>query len=198
MAENTDEAFAMLLLENSFNRWGDLFELAYKSGDPDEKVNSEVETLYTPVGLDYKDRAIKTGERGWSKRGIIRFNELVDMVRRDRISNPTFFTEWLSSYNKNGGNKKKRRHAFDDSVLPMDDLFGNDVVENCQSNEEQENDGNSEEANGDNKESACDGDNEENDEENGDSTETGKETVKDGDNDDNEETGNGEVDDNVT
>ena len=97
MAEDTDEAFALLLIENSYYRWEDLFDKEYHSqedGKEEEKIESDVDTLYTSSNQKYKDRAIKNGERGWSKQGIVRFNELVDSVRKDRKKNNHFFQKW--------------------------------------------------------------------------------------------------------
>ena len=89
-----------------------------------QSVESDVNTLYTHPGQQYEQRAIKTGIRGWSKKGIYRFNELVDAVRKDRVTKSQFFVDWISGYRK-GKTKPKtsKREVYDPSLFPKDDLF---------------------------------------------------------------------------
>jgi hypothetical protein len=78
----TDEAFALLLLENSYDRWRAMAE--------SEDGTSREVTKYT--------RGKSTGGsrkyEGWTEEGRTRFNELVKFVRKDRLDN----IEWDNSY----------------------------------------------------------------------------------------------------
>ncbi len=67
------EAFAILLLENSWEKWED--EVEKRTKDP-EKVAATKWTSSKNQGKRYC---------GWKKEGIKRFNELCNKVREDRI-----------------------------------------------------------------------------------------------------------------
>ena len=44
--------------------------------------------------MNGKDKDIGTG-KGWSMKGIYRFNELFQLIRNDRLTNYQFVTKWL-------------------------------------------------------------------------------------------------------
>lgn len=73
IATISDEAFAILLLENSWNKWED--ELAKRTKDP-SKLTPTKWTSSKTQGKRYC---------GWHKEGILRFNELCNAVKNDRI-----------------------------------------------------------------------------------------------------------------
>ena len=100
----SSEAFGLLVLENHWNRWIDLFQ---KSGGKvvrgkNLKIVSNVQPKYTRGGLQNgRDTSIGVG-KGWSMEGICRFNILLHQVRNDREKHPDFIKSWLASKQKKG------------------------------------------------------------------------------------------------
>jgi hypothetical protein len=91
----SDEAFALLLLENSYNRWLDLFlnnkgPVMQRHGVKQQGFQSNVPTLYTRGGIKYYKTDMTQSVKGWSEEGIARFNALFDQVIADRARNPNF------------------------------------------------------------------------------------------------------------
>ena len=92
----SNEAFGLLLLENSWDRWMDIFtqskgHVVIKRGAKKAANESQVPPKYTWGGVVYSDKSKKltvdTGcGKGWSREGIIRFNELFDQVSKDRLA----------------------------------------------------------------------------------------------------------------
>ena len=102
----SDEAFALLLLENSFDRWQDIYrlqkgEVTPKRGQKRREFESDVPTRYTKGGIVY-DKTVKNNDpKGWSAEGILRYNELYAMVKEDRKTNRSFTTNWLVKKKEN-------------------------------------------------------------------------------------------------
>jgi hypothetical protein len=130
----SDEAFALLLLENSYDRWFDLFKsnaggLMQQRGVKHRRFESDVPTLYTRGGIKYHTHQSREGERqkGWSDDGIIRFNELYEMVKRDRTANINFEASWLNARKetqaKEGAGVSKRKRT---RVAATSELFAED------------------------------------------------------------------------
>jgi hypothetical protein len=96
----SDEAFALLLLENSFDRWQDIYQLRKgevtpKRGQKRREFESDVPTRYTKGGIVY-DKTVKNNDpKGWSAEGIKRYNELYATVKEDRKTNKTLTINWL-------------------------------------------------------------------------------------------------------
>jgi hypothetical protein len=96
----SNEAFALLLLENSFDRWQDIYrlqkgEVTPKRGQKRREFESVVPTRYTKGGIVY-DKTVKNNDpKGWSAEGILRYNKLYAMVKEDRKTNRSFTTNWL-------------------------------------------------------------------------------------------------------
>jgi hypothetical protein len=114
----SDEAFALLLLENSFERWLDLFSnhkgpVMQQRGVRQREFQSDVPTMYTRGGIKYENTKQKQSEKGWSADGIVRFNALFDQVKRDRAGNPNFEVNWLrmrrNTQAEEGATPKKRK-----------------------------------------------------------------------------------------
>ena len=126
----SDEAFALLLLENSYDRWFDLYTsnpegVMQQRGIKQRRFQSDVPTLYTRGGIKYHKYQIKEGEKkGWSNGGIIRFNELFEMVKRDRTVNSHFEAAWLKTRNETqaeeGESVSKRKRT---QVAATSELF---------------------------------------------------------------------------
>jgi hypothetical protein len=96
----SDEAFVLLLLENSFDRWQDIYrlrkgEVTPKRGQKRREFESDVPTRYTKGGIVY-DKMVKNNDpKGWSAGGIKRYNKLYATVKEDRKTNKTFTINWL-------------------------------------------------------------------------------------------------------
>jgi hypothetical protein len=96
----SDEAFALLLLENSFDRWVDLYKQCsgiakQQRGSKDRGFQSEVPPRYTSGGIKYETNEVSQSFKGWSDDGRLRFNALFDHVKQDRRDNRSFEVDWL-------------------------------------------------------------------------------------------------------
>ena len=84
----SSEAFGLLVLENHWDRWLDIYKkckgrIGIRGGYKMKDVNSEIQPRYTRGGLkNGKYREIGIG-KGWSMVGIYRFNKLYHFVKRD-------------------------------------------------------------------------------------------------------------------
>ena len=103
IATNTDEALALLGLENGLERWDDLFTRCggdvrpYARGqEVPEAHKSTVSTKYT-VPRKRKENTEKVGtDKHWSTEGIRRFNQLRRLIIEDRAAHPDFMPTWLA------------------------------------------------------------------------------------------------------
>ena len=95
------EAFGLLVLENQWDRWVDVYEksggrIFIRGNVKIKEVKSDVQPKYTRGGLkNGSRREIGTG-KGWSAEGIVRFNQLLLMVHQDRENNPNFIDIWIT------------------------------------------------------------------------------------------------------
>ena len=116
-----DEAFVLLTLENSEERWMEL----YKTGETKNKMANK----YTDGGISRKSGRGRSLS-GWSNAGLNRFNELYMKVKRDRdIPNRGFEGAFLDKMSAEYGTKRKRtfgqmesRVEDDQVVFVMDDM----------------------------------------------------------------------------
>ena len=76
--EVSDEAFALLLVENSWDRWCQM----YTEGDM--TIQTKIHTKYTKTmkGFHKKTNTPKKFG-GWSREGLKRYNELYALVAKD-------------------------------------------------------------------------------------------------------------------
>ena len=113
----SDEAVALLILENNYNKWIDVHnntkdQTVDKNNRKGEAWNSKVPTLYTQQGQSYDQKNFRAGDRGWSVTGIERFNVLFDLVLADRKTNKKFLKTWLPYIIQGcGGGKAVRSRA---------------------------------------------------------------------------------------
>ena len=99
----SDEALALLLLENSWDRWMDLHQqdpnaLLPKRGRQQQGLTSKIPTKYTKGGYKYEndeDTSTTGNRKGWSREGITRYNELFELVAADRAAHPDFLRLFL-------------------------------------------------------------------------------------------------------
>ena len=133
----SDEAFMLLLLENSWNRWMDIY-----LSDPEKasaprplcleprkwRFLSDEPTLYTAGGIRYRKGKEGRSTNGWTPEGIQRYNELFHMVKRDRAERPGVFRKWIEElFDSNGtilGNQRESGVNLCNNATPIDsDLF---------------------------------------------------------------------------
>ena len=103
----SSEAFGLLVLENHWDRWLDIYmksrgRISIRGGFKMKNVCSSIQPRYTRGGLrNGKNREIGIG-KGWSMEGIYHFNKLFYFVKRDQCKHPNFVTEWLQEKRKTG------------------------------------------------------------------------------------------------
>src|SRR5687768_2577224 len=71
----SDEAFALLSLENNYDTWMDM-------GLTGDTKTSRVQCKYTNDGKSQGKIATSQHNRGWSNEGLCRINELFDMAKK--------------------------------------------------------------------------------------------------------------------
>jgi hypothetical protein len=104
VSTNTDEALAFMGLENGVERWDDIFTRCkgdvrpYAKGqETPEEHKSTVPTKYTVSSNPGDANTEKEGtDKRWSKDGIIRFNQLRQLIIKDRAAHPEFLLTWLA------------------------------------------------------------------------------------------------------
>jgi hypothetical protein len=98
IATPSDEALALLLLENSHYRWQMEFEQKEKLGNGQEDGAQQGSAdlpppKYTSAGGKRNQKGFTKKYGGWNKSGIERFNELYDHVIADRRAHATPFDQ---------------------------------------------------------------------------------------------------------
>lgn len=127
IATPSDEALGLLLLENSEVKWS--FEVGTDTKDgSNEKDVDGVKTKYTSVG---KYSAQKKGYTkrygGWREDGIQRFNDILDMVKADRIKNGEWFDVVMNERWRVDSSKSKENEVPKSGELKAgNDLFDDD------------------------------------------------------------------------
>ena len=109
-AENDDdittisnEAFVLLVLENNWDRWLEIFRmndgnLVSSRGRGKRHTECTIQPKYTRVGgisSSQEEKSIEMG-KGWTHEGIERFNTLFDKVREDHKKNSSFGKNWIA------------------------------------------------------------------------------------------------------
>jgi hypothetical protein len=104
----SDEAFALLLIENSYDHWTDINKKT--GGIPKQQRGvrtmtcaSDVPPKYTQGGIKYSDGNQKQ-IKGWTNQGIERYNELVKMVTIARTHK-----KFLIKFKKQQGDSKPKQ-----------------------------------------------------------------------------------------
>jgi hypothetical protein len=118
----SDEAFALLLVENSWDVWMQMAEKARKG----EVIGSAKSGIISDGGSGLLTKFTTNGAHvrkhgGWSKEGLKRFVELVDEVQTDRNANNTadktktsFEKEYIAE--KKGAVKNKKRKCEQENI----------------------------------------------------------------------------------
>ena len=127
----SDEAFALLVLENSWDRWSDLYKqdfnslLPMRGRRPKSQVVSHIPTKYTKGGYRYstlnhsaQSTRVKT-HKGWSIEGINRYNALYGQVMADRAAHPEFLDRVLKSAQQGTGDAPKANKQTPKKTPPV-------------------------------------------------------------------------------
>jgi hypothetical protein len=118
----SDEAFALLVVENNYERWIDMYVQndlkppipQTQSSDRKKKVLSNVKPYFTTGGNVYEEPP-PSKTKGWSQQGIDRFNELFKLVKDNRASYPKFMREFVRSERRE---LMKQHHTKPKAVSP--------------------------------------------------------------------------------
>jgi len=112
IATSTDEAWALLVLENSWDVW------KQQAGSPSGKVELKepLPTKWTNTSL------LASRSEGWGRKGMRRFNELVRKVTEDRENNKGSEQLYMESKQdesdrKAGKLKRKREDDYEKEDL---------------------------------------------------------------------------------
>ena len=85
----SDEAFALLTLENNFDAWVDM-------GMRKDISGSQVPRKYTNGGKSNGEVGSSQHNKGWSEEGLKRFNGLFDAVKKKRVAPEAIASEKTS------------------------------------------------------------------------------------------------------
>jgi hypothetical protein len=92
-----DKALTSLGIENSIEMWDDVWKISdgeIRTVRNDEKVpehwKSDLLPKYTRTSRSDSANQRNTEDKCWSLEGIIRFNELRQLVKKDRADHPDF------------------------------------------------------------------------------------------------------------
>lgn len=143
----SDEAFSLLLLENSEQRWKRYHERCCqgkenrRGGDSEEdtgnkknKDKNNVPTKYTTLGVGGTYKGYTKKNNGWTMEGIQRFNAIHMQVHKDRVDHGDVFDKAFKNYLRRAhqqGENNNRGKATVDAVLirAANDLFSTDETE---------------------------------------------------------------------
>jgi hypothetical protein len=122
IATPSDEALALLILENNEARWLQEFEL---QRDPSlvEAKASLPKAKYTNSGKNSRAKGFTKRFGGWSNAGIERFNELLRLVKEDRNENGQWFDGIVLERKRNKDAEKSTANKSTGIVKADNDLF---------------------------------------------------------------------------
>lgn len=142
---SSDEAFTILTLENNWSRWSSMAEAKnWKDSEvpsawttsmvkrkPEMNQDKDIEVAETPQARRY---------RGWTAKGILRYNELHAEIKEERKKDifddfETYCIEYFQEKaEEQGNNNHKRRKKEQDRPLPIatHDLWDDDITEDQQ------------------------------------------------------------------
>jgi hypothetical protein len=85
----SDEAFELLLLENSYAHWESIDDNngsipSQRRGDTKRTFESDIEAKYTRGGIKLSSDKELQKRKGWTSEGIKCFNALFEKVKKDR------------------------------------------------------------------------------------------------------------------
>ena len=123
----SDEAFALLLLENSEHRWNSEIELKKNGNEVVEEFL--LPTKYTGAGKSKQQKGFTKKFKGWTFEGIAKYNHLRDLIRKDRNENGVEFDSYmLNHFQKTceAGENDAKSMEVSGYVQAQNDLFDDD------------------------------------------------------------------------
>ena len=96
----SDEAFAILSLENNYDTWMDM-------GLTGNTKTSNVPRKYTNGGKSKGTAATSQHNKGWSNEGLCRFNDLFDLVEKNRATHFAKHANGVRQRHQENGKKLK-------------------------------------------------------------------------------------------
>ena len=117
----SDEAFALLVFENQEERWRKMLEKNTR------KI--KMQAKYTDGGTSDKNSGRSRKAKGWSNKGIIRFNELCQMVKADREADHSAHFEAMYLEHRKALRDRNRQAApkepkvYQDDNTPVEAVF---------------------------------------------------------------------------
>ena len=120
-ASTSDEALALLIVENNYARWVDMAK-------NNNTRTSRIMPKFTNGGVSDGDVASSRQYQGWSDEGLSRFNELFQAVSEDRATEcgkqfeVDYMRHCLEGYLANQKKKKRKPMDFDaegNEIQPM-------------------------------------------------------------------------------
>ena len=131
----TDEAFVLVVLENAWDVWINLFEQfggvfrrQKRALSPEKRIRSNKKFKYTSVIMS--DQESEEGEdptstsrysrNMWTDQGLARFNKVYQEVKQDREDHKDWDKEWYEENKKVV--KKNKKQAGKISVAPVNDM----------------------------------------------------------------------------
>ena len=120
MSTPTDDAFALLVLENNEDRWVDLLEQnngVIKPIKRGEEIPDSCKSAVMPK-CTLTSEKVKT----WSSKGIERFNDLRDLIKADRKFNKDFAHEFVAQQRQEMHDKEHKTDEPADMVQAANDL----------------------------------------------------------------------------
>lgn len=123
LSSPTDEALCLLFLENYYDRWMDLYQIANAPvvplrGEKKRVFKSDVPPKYTAGGIKY-DKTERPRHSGWNADGIKRFNFYHDRVVLDRRLHPHYVVNFLSAKRDVGNVENPAKHGGKKEVRPQ-------------------------------------------------------------------------------
>ena len=147
IATPTDEAFALLVLENIWDAWKDVDPQEYimarskRRREEDDDVEGECETNSDGTTKKAKRRKEIPGKytkehrnakryRGWGDDGHAHFNQLVNLVREDRKVRGSFEEEYLDKKKKKlKGDSRVDLEVGEQEVVELEDDWDQIMME---------------------------------------------------------------------
>lgn len=130
IATCSDEAFALLTLENNYERWMAMARWNVDNADmaPEDKAPKRFPgSRYTNSGMSQKNGRSRRLQ-GWAREGFLRFNELYNHVSRDRRHRVQFENELLTIWQSNNGTAIPHGQVggteAEEDIFPANDLAG--------------------------------------------------------------------------
>lgn len=122
IATPSDEALALLILENNEARWLQEIETQRDPSLGGEKKGLP-KAKYTNSGKNSSNRGFTKRFSGWSSAGIERFNELLRLVKEDRSANGQWFDGIVLERKKNKESVKSIAKTQTGIIKADNDLF---------------------------------------------------------------------------